>query len=586
VSGSDLRQRLAAILAADVAGYSRLMSLDERATVAALDAARAVFRSTIESNQGRVIDMAGDSVLAAFETAAGAVGAALAVQKALDDASSALPEERRMRFRIGIHLGDVIEKSDGTVYGDGVNIAARLEALAEPGGVAVSESVRVAVRGKIDAGFEDLGEQAVKNIAEPVHAYRLRPGESGTRRAPAPTVPGADPLAAKPSIAVLPFTNMSGDPEQDYFADGITEDIITELARFQAIIVIARNSVFVYKGKAVRVQDVARDLGVQYVVEGSVRRAGARVRVNVQLIEADSGRHVWAERYDRELADIFELQDELTRHIVAALPSRVESARLELVKRKKPSDMSVYDRVLRAKLCHHSGSPEDNALGLKLLDEAIQLDPNYAAAYGWRACTLAQAMVRGYKEYSSANEEVVAHDVEQGLSIDDNDLECLRITCEFRIEHKRLEEALLLSDKLLRLNPSDPRLLAQRGEILTWLGQAEEGIDWVERAMQLDPHEAHIWAHLLGRALFGAGRYQEAIRAFRRVPKLRYAHHAYIAACRAQLGDAAGAEAERLNVLRLKPDFRASEFCRTLFFADPRDCAQVSEALQKAGLAE
>jgi adenylate cyclase len=195
-------------------------------------------------------------------------------------------------------------------------------------------------------------------------------------------------------------------------------------------------------------------------------------------------------------------------------------------------------------------------------------------------------MVRGYKEYSSANEEVVAHDVEQGLSIDDNDLECLRITCEFRIEHKRLEEALLLSDKLLRLNPSDPRLLAQRGEILTWLGQAEEGIDWVERAMQLDPHEAHIWAHLLGRALFGAGRYQEAIRAFRRVPKLRYAHHAYIAACRAQLGDAAGAEVERLNVLRLKPDFRASEFCRTLFFADPRDCAQVSEALQKAGLAE
>jgi adenylate cyclase len=364
VSGSDLRQRLAAILAADVAGYSRLMSLDERATVAALDAARAVFRSTIESNQGRVIDMAGDSVLAVFETAAGAVGAALAVQKALDDAPSALPEERRMRFRIGIHLGDVIEKADGTVYGDGVNIAARLEALAEPGGVAVSESVRVAVRGKIDAGFEDLGEQAVKNIAEPVHAYRLRPGESGTRRAPAPSGPGADPLAAKPSIAVLPFTNMSGDPEQDYFADGITEDIITELARFQAIIVIARNSVFVYKGKAVRVQDVARDLGVQYVVEGSVRKAGARVRVNVQLIEADSGRHVWAERYDRELADIFELQDELTRHIVAALPSRVESARLELVKRKKPSDMSVYDRVLRAKLCHHSGSPEDNALGL------------------------------------------------------------------------------------------------------------------------------------------------------------------------------------------------------------------------------
>jgi len=586
VNGENLRQRLAAILAADVAGYSRLMSLDERATVAALDAARTVFRSNVESNQGRVIDMAGDSILAVFETAAGAVSTALAVQKALDEASTAIPDERRMRFRIGVHLGDVIEKPDGTVYGDGVNIAARLEGLAQPGGVTVSESVRVAVRNKVDAGFEDLGEQTVKNIAEPVHAYRLRPGEQGTRSAPAAAAPGSHPLSAKPSIAVLPFTNMSGDPEQDYFADGITEDIITELARFQAITVIARNSVFVYKGKAVRMQDVAHDLGVRYVVEGSVRKAGARVRVNVQLIEAESGKHVWAERYDRELADIFELQDELTRHIVAAVPSRVESAQLELVKRKKPSDMSVYDRVLRAKLCHHSGTREDNALGLRLLEEAIRIDPNYAAAYGWHGCTLAQAMYRGYTEYSSENEETVLHDVEQGLSIDDNDLECLRIICEFRIEQKRLEEALLLSDKLLRLNPSDPRLLAQRGEILTWLGQPEEGIEWVERAMRLDPHEAHIWAHLLGRALFGAGRYADAIKAFRRVPKMRYGHHAYVAACQAQLDNAVGAEEAREAVLRLKPDFRASDFCRTLFFADLRHCAQVNEALKKAGLPE
>jgi adenylate cyclase len=586
VSGERLRQRLAAILAADVAGYSRLMSLDEHATVAALDAARAVFRSATESNQGRVIDMAGDSVLAVFETAAGAVGAALAVQKALDEASKEVPGERRMRFRIGVHLGDVIEKADGTVYGDGVNIAARLEGLAEPGGVTVSDSVRIAVRGKVDAGFEDQGEQMVKNIAEPVRAFRLRPGERGSRPAPSQAVRGARPLLAKPSIAVLPFTNMSGDPEQDYFADGITEDIITELSRFQAITVIARNSVFVYKGKAVRVQEVARDLAVQYVVEGSVRKAGARVRVNVQLIEADSGKHVWAERYDRELADIFELQDELTRHIVAAVPSRVESAQLELVKRKTPADMSVYDRVLRAKLCHHSGTAEDNALGLKLLDDAIRLDPNYASAYGWRACTLAQAMYRGYRELSSANEETVQRDVEQGLSVDENDLECLRITCEFRIEQKRIDEALLLSDKLLHLNPSDPRLLAQRGEILTWLGQPEEGIEWVERAMQLDPHEAHVWAHLLGRGLFGAGRYAEAIRALRRVPTMRVAHHAYVAACQAQLGNAAGAEEERKNVLRLKPDFRASDFCRTLFFADQRHCGQVREALKKAGLPE
>ncbi|MDX1375961.1 MAG: adenylate/guanylate cyclase domain-containing protein [Burkholderiales bacterium] len=584
MSGTELRQKLAAILAADVAGYSRLMAAGERETVAALDSARAVFRTTIESSRGRVIDMAGDSVLAVFDTAAGAVGAALAIQRALNEASAAVPDERRMRFRIGVHLGDVIEKADGTVYGDGVNIAARLEGLAEPGGVAVSESVRVAVRGKFDAGFEDLGEQAVKNIPETVRAYRLGPGARDTRRAPSHAGLPADPLAAKPSIAVLPFANMSGDAGQDYFADGITEDIITELARFQAISVIARNSVFVYKGRAVRVQDVARDLGVQYVVEGSVRKAGSRVRVNVQLIEADSGKHAWAERFDRELADIFELQDELTRHIVAALPSRVESAQLERVKRKKPSDLSVYDRVLRAKLCHHSGTPEDNALGLQLLDEAIRVDPSYAAAYGWRACTLGQAVTRGYVEYSASVEERVLHDAEHGLSIDDNDLECLRIICEFRIERRRLDEALLLSDKLLRLNPSDPRLLAQRGEILTWRGAAEEGIEWIERAMHLDPHSADDWAHLLGRALFGAGRYAEAMRAFRRVPTMRLGHHAYVAACQAQLENAAGAEEARKAVLRLKPDFRASDFCRTLFFADPQHCARVAEALKKAGL--
>lgn len=585
--GTELRQRLAAILAADVAGYSRLMSLDERATVAALDAARAVFRTKIEAQQGRVIDMAGDSVLAVFELATGAVAAGLAIQQALEAGGAEVPEERRMRFRIGIHLGEIIEKADGTVYGDGVNIAARLEGLAPPGGIAVSESVRSAVRGKVDAGFEDQGEQQVKNIAEPVRAYRLRPGERGTR--PAPSAAGGLGhllLAAKPSIAVLPFANMSGDPEQDYFADGITEDIITELARFQAITVVARNSVFVYKGKAARVQDVARDLGVRYVVEGSVRRGGARVRVNVQLIEAESGKNVWAERFDRELVDIFELQDELTRHIVAALPSRVEDAQLELVKRKKPADMSVYDRVLRAKLCHHSGTAEDNALGLQLLEQAIQIDPNYAAAYGWHGCTLTQAMARGYKRYSAETEQEVLRSVEHGLSIDDNDLECLRIICEFRIMQRRLDEALLMSDKLLGLNPSDPRLLAQRGEILTWLGRAEEGIDWIERAMRLDPHEAHIWAHLLGRALFGAGRYAEAVQAFRRLPAMRYGHHAYVAACQAQLDDAAGAQASRAEVLRLKPDFRAAEFCRTLFFADRQHCGQVQQALVKAGLPE
>jgi len=306
VSGTDaLRQRLAAILAADVAGYSRLMAADERGTVAALEAARILFRGQIESNQGRVIDMAGDSVLAVFDTASGAVGAALAIQQSLHGASSDVPEERRMRFRIGVHLGDVIEKADGAVYGDGVNIAARIESLADPGGVAVSDAVRAAVRGKVPAGFDDLGKQTVKNIAQPVRVYRLRPAGPGETK-PAPPVGHIDlSLPDKPSIAVLPFANMSADPEQEFFVDGVTEDIITELSRFHSLFVIARNSTFTYKGKAVDVRTVSKELGVRYVLEGSIRRAGDRIRVTTQLVDALTGSHVWAEKYDRDVEDVF-----------------------------------------------------------------------------------------------------------------------------------------------------------------------------------------------------------------------------------------------------------------------------------------
>ena len=316
---SDIRQRLAAILAADAAGYSRLMAADERATLAALDAARAVFRQRIEAHQGRVIDMAGDSVLAVFETASGALQAALAIQGDLTARSAASDPERRMAFRVGVHLGDVIEKPDGTVYGDGVNIASRLEGLAEPGGVTVSDAVQCAIRQGVEASFEDLGLQQVKNIERPVRAFRVR-----IVRSPAPAVAGE--RIDKPTIAVLPLDNMSGDPQQEFFADGITEDIITELSRFRDLFVISRNSSFKYKGRAVDVQAFARELGVQYVVEGSVRKAGNRVRITVQLIDAETNRHLWAERYDRELADIFAIQDEVTQAIAATLPGRVEAA--------------------------------------------------------------------------------------------------------------------------------------------------------------------------------------------------------------------------------------------------------------------
>jgi adenylate cyclase len=578
----DFRQRLAAILAADAAGYSRLMAADERGTVLALDAARVAFRRQIEAFGGRVIDMAGDSVLAVFELCSTAMSAALAVQDELEAAASQVLEERRMRFRIGVHLGEIIEKPDGTVYGDGVNIAARLQGLAEPGEVAASESVRIAVRGKVSAAFIDLGTQRVKNIAEPVRAYRVRAVAEDAGLAEAFECA----TSGKPSVAVLPFVNMSGDAEQEYFADGMTEDLIGELARHQALCVIARNSVFAYKGQAVRPQQLARELGVGYVVEGSVRKAADRVRVNVQLVDAQTGGHLWAQRYDRALADILELQDELTRHIAAALPSQVEIARLEQIKRKKPIDMGAYDCVLRAKLLHHRGSRTDNSTALQLLEHAIRLDPEYAPAYGWRACTLGQAMVRGYTQFTAAGEEAVLQDVLLGLAIDEHDIECLRILCEFRIEQKRLDEALALSDKLLRLNPGDPRLLAQRGEILSWRGQSDAGIDWIDQAMRLDPHAADSWAHLLGRALFGAGRHAEAIAAFKRVAAPRVSHQAYIVACCERLGDMPRAQAESRQVLAMKPDFRAGEFCGSLFYADAGLCASIRESLIRAGLPE
>src|SRR3954465_8156028 len=338
-----MRQRLAALLAADVAGYSRLMATDERATVVALDEGRAIFRRLIEANQGRVIDMAGDSVLSIFETAGGAVSAALSIQKELASASHALPEERKMRFRIGVHLGDVIEKDDGTIYGDGVNIAARLEGLAEPGGITVSDAVQVAQRNRQPVVFEDLGQHDVKNIAHPVRAFRVR--SIGDATEAAPTSPRFS-LPDKPSIAVLPFDNMSGDPEQEFFADGVVEAIITALSHFKGLFVIARNSTFVCKGRAVDVKQVGKDLGVRYVLEGSVRRGGKRLRVSGQLADAATGRHVWSDKIEGSVEEVFDFQDQITECVVGAIQPSLLEAEAERLRPRPTDSLSAYELYL------------------------------------------------------------------------------------------------------------------------------------------------------------------------------------------------------------------------------------------------
>ena len=589
MSNTGIRHRLAAILAADAAGYSRLMAADEGATLAALDAARGVFKSRIEANQGRVIDTAGDSVLAVFETASGAVTSALEIQSALAASEEATPEERRMRFRIGVHLGDLIEKADGTVYGDGVNIAARLQTQAEPGSIAVSGMVREAVGGRIAASFADLGEQKFKNIAEPVRVFRIAPRAPATQAAPAAQTGSSSPampLPDKPAIAVLPFTNLSGDPQQEYFADGMVEDIITELSRYSELLVIARNSSFTYKGRAVKVQEVRRELGVHYVVEGSVRRSGNRVRLTVQLIDSASGNHVWAERYDREFVDIFALQDELTRAIVATLPGRLGGAEEKRLHRKPPSDMAAFDYLLAGKIHHHRGTQEDNEEALRLLDKAIEIDPRFAQAYAWKACTLGQAAERGFRTPAEATLHQAAEQVTKAIALDENDVECHRLMCEVCLETLRLDQAAVHNERALAMNPNDPRLVAQKGELLTWMGKAEEGVEWVRNASRVDPHGAHARAHLLGRALFGMRAYAEALEAFRQVRAPRYGHLAAIAACHAQLGQDVEAREQADAALKLKPDFSIKRFLKALPYREASDRSHLEEALRKAGLPE
>ena len=385
-----MRRRLMAILAADAVGYSRLMSVDDRATVVALESARGVFRAHTVANDGRVIDTAGDSVLAVFETAAGAVTAALEAQQEFSAAPSVLPEDRRMRFRIGVHLGDVIEKADGTVYGDGVNIAARLQGLAEPGGITVSNSIRNAVKGKVSATFHDLGEQTVKNIADPVRAYAVRSAKATLAAATGIDVSAPVPgFGGRPAIAVLPFSNLSGDPEQEYFADGLAEDILTRLAMWRRVPVIARNSSFTYKGSAVDVKAVGRALGARYVLEGSVRKAGNRVRVTGQLIDTETGHHVWAARYDRVLEDLFAIQDELTDGIVGALEAAVGRAETERARLKQPGSLDAWDTCQRGLWHLQRYTREDFAAAEPLFLRATQLDPNLAQPH------TALAMLRG-----------------------------------------------------------------------------------------------------------------------------------------------------------------------------------------------
>lgn len=576
-----------AILAADAAGYSRLMAADEGATVAALDAARAVFRRQIEANHGRVIDMAGDSVLSVFELATGTVTAALAIQQELKVAANDVPEDRRMRFRIGVHLGEIIEKDDGTIYGDGVNIAARLEALAEPGGVTVSESVRTAVRGKVSAAFEDKGEQTVKNIAHPVRAFAVRAAGDAVAKA----APAADEidlsLPDKPSIAVLPFTNMSGDPEQEYFTDGICEDIITELSRFQSLFVIARNSSFTFKKQSVDVKEVGRKLGVRHVLEGSVRKAGMKVRINVQLINAETGGHVWAERYDRDLEDIFAVQDEVTRRIVDALKVNLTSGEQARLEAPGKVNAEAYDYYIRGRSCLLQFSAEALREGRAMLEKALAIDAGLAQTYALLAVLNCTEYVNDWNHPGPDHLQQALELARKALVADESDPLSHHALALVFMWRRQLDEAERAARRAIELDPNFSQAYGGLGNVMDFSGQHESAIKLFEQAMQLDP-EFDLWIHACGRAQFALQRYDEAEASFKRrlirMPRSDVTR-AYLASLYGHTGRHEEARQMWRELMEINPKYSLEHMRRVMPFKSPATLDRLAEGLRKAGLA-
>ena len=582
-----MERRLAAVLAADMAGYSRLMEADEQGTLARLRTHRIeLIDPAIAKNQGKIIKTTGDGMLVEFQSVADAVKCAVEIQERMRRRNSDVPEGRRIEFRVGINLGDIIF-DEGDIFGDGVNVAARIEGLAEVGGIAVTGAVYDQVSDRVDVAFEDLGEKTLKNISRPVRVYRVVPETGATGAAGAGDGDFSGTAArggVKPSVAVLPFANMSGDPEQEFFVDGLTEDIITELSRHHELFVISRNSTFVYKGQAVNMPEVAKALGAQYLVEGSVRKAGKRIRITVQLIDTANDTHVWAEKYDRDLDDIFEIQDEVTSAIVATLPGRVEAAQHDQLTRKKPSNMAAYELVLAAKVLHHRSKRKDNAEAQKLIDRAVELDPDYAHAHAWRACIVGQAWVYSWWDDRDAAWDECVAELDKALALDDNDADVHRILAAVNIGRGDLAKARYHQERALALNPNYDLIVVQQGELLTWLGNPEDGIDWIKKAMRLNPHHPErFWSHL-GKAHFTARQYAEAIEAFMHLSATDYTHHAFLAASYAWLGDATAADAHADRIRAQNKDFDIDTFLATLHYDDPADLAHCREGLEKAGL--
>ncbi len=625
-----MERRLAAILAADVVGYSRLMGEDEAGTLSALTAHRAeLIDPTIAEHHGRTVKLMGDGALVEFASVVDAVQCAVDIQRAMAERNAGVPEERRIVLRIGINLGDIIVEGDD-IYGDGVNVAARLEGLADPGGICISRAARDQVRDKLDVVLDDMGEVEVKNIARPVRVFRVgwdgkMPGRPVAAMRPtsrrwaavvaivvalaataavvvwfrpwAPDVEPASvermayPLPEKPSIAVLPFANMSGDPEQEYFADGMTDDLITDLSKVSGLFVIARNSVFTYKGQAVKVQRVAEELGVRYVLEGSVRRAGDQVRINAQLIDATTGGHLWAQRYDGSLADVFALQDKVAREIIAALKVKLTVADEESLEHNpRPVNLEAYEWLLKGRKELAAQDRKNTEQAKVYFERSIEADPTYARAYTnlgfyywqeWRiwgrakAINLDQAKEIGRKavelDFLSAGARVL-----------------LAVAHQTDGEHLEADK---WGSEALRLKPTQAETLGNLGAYLLHAGRYEDAIAIFSKAVRLDPLHPPQWLSWLGHAHFMMGEPQKAIEILQagiaRGPDY-IAYHVFLAASYAVMNEHEKAQAEVLEVLRLNSRFTVSAYERYAMgnTKNGNDVRRMAAALRNAGLPE
>jgi TolB-like protein/class 3 adenylate cyclase len=529
MTGEPIQRRLAAILAADVVGYSQLMEQDETGTLTALQARwHDVVRPLIAQYHGRLVKMMGDGVLVEFGSAVNAVQCAAEVHQRMAQANESEPEARPIVLRIGINLGDVIVKGRD-LYGDGLNVAARLESLAEPGSIYLSRSVYDQVRRKLNFDFDELGPQVLKNITEPVHVYRVRPPgaakQDRERRGQE-----ALSLPAKPSIAVLPFTNLSHSPEHEMFVDGLTEDLITDLSRHAGLFVIARHSTFAYKGKAADARQIARDLGVRFLLEGSARRAADRVRINAQLIDAVSGSHLWAERFDRSLEDIFAVQDEVTGRIVEALIGQLSAP----PPRNRPANLEAYDLCVRARALIEISRDAEREATL-LLERAIALDPGYAEAHQWLAYNLWTAWAH-WGAPIEPNRRRSVELAQKAVALDPNDAGNRWVLGHVLAYEQRWQESDAAYAAALELDPNHADAWALRSEIFTFKGQPTAAVEAVQKALRLNPHPPRWYYWALGSAQYGARQYEEAVETLRKEATYRTGSRRILAASLAQLG--------------------------------------------------